>query len=469
MFNISLYGNKISEFLPPIYTVGAATLCLLGAYTVKWLICNPYKNASCLDTENGLITNGQGEYVLFRNDNNHIEKSVFEKAYRIFVQYSPEQIASRSKDAEKEYACRYETIRKKVNKIDPALEVAFIPRTLYELTYIENCIQEDLNNKSTCPIMTPSIHNIYFANDKEGLDAFIKKTKEERMCWHALPFKNVMPENKNCGGDPDIVYRDDVIDIAYRLNKDIVNRLSPKPGGLTYSELAAHVDTSIQFLTSFYKKTECGEIKRGVCKNQKKTCNDTTIYINGDDVGPTAHFGSENLFNTHDRMGVWNDRQMQVIKSANKLDCSKVAQTSVLLHRGAKISLDNAYGCKTNKVHSLSFGTGLFVGCFWDQGATPFRYMTEFNTAYSITVPLNELKSAPFYVPPSHAIPQLLGKGESFHARTLAWKGVEPKEINMGNLCAMGGNVNEHLQSEIPEHELKRKFKLYKANAILLK
>ncbi|MEI6243208.1 MAG: hypothetical protein WCP39_07415, partial [Chlamydiota bacterium] len=39
---------------------------------------------------------------------------------------------------------RYEIIQEEIKKIDPALEIAFIPRTLYELIFIEQCIQEDL-------------------------------------------------------------------------------------------------------------------------------------------------------------------------------------------------------------------------------------------------------------------------------------------------------------------------------------
>lgn len=194
-----------------------------------------------------------------------------------------------------------------------------------------------------------------------------------------------------------------IIDIAHRLNNKIVKKLSLKPKGFIYDELDKHTDVAINYLKNFYNITA----RNNPCNSQENK-----ICIQGDDVGPTAYFASKDFFNTGNNMGISKDYQEHMIKNALKADCSKEAQTAILLYRGANINKDKAYLPKTNEVYSLSFGTGLFSGCVWDPGATPFRYFYDSNTAYIIPVRLNELKnkSTPFYIPPTNTIAQLLGK-----------------------------------------------------------
>lgn len=478
MLNISMVNNLsqlVSNYPVSSFVVGCLGI-YAGIYAVHWIATKlhytkqHYKKASDLEIEKGPITHGQGEYVVFRGDKKPVNEPTFEKAYRIFVENAPEEIVKRSNSPEIEYANRYQSIKNKIQEIDSSLELAFIPRTLYELIYIVNCIKEDLKYKNTCDVVNPSLFG-YFKNDE--IVKFIEKTKKERKCWHALPFKNIKPDNKLCGGDPNIVYREDIIDIAHRLNNKIVSKLSPQPEGFTYDDLDKHADKAIEYLKNYFKKTDQGEILKTPSDISQKTHSDITYIQRNHDNGPTAYFASLKLFHTGDTgansMGISKNFQVKAIKSALRADCSKKAQTAINLFRAAKIENDHVY-VTNDWVKSLSFGIGLFSGCVWDPGACCFRYLHKNRTGYIISITLDELKSKCniFYIPPTNSIAQLLGERESFHARTMAWKGADLKTIDMGNVCAPGGHVREHLESQIPENELEHIFNNHKKKAILL-
>ncbi|PJD97597.1 MAG: hypothetical protein CK425_02925 [Parachlamydia sp.] len=97
------------------------------------------------------IISGQGEYVAYHvKDDQRLAVSLetYEKVYEIFAKHLPH--FSKSSLLE-EGSKRYESLRTKIKEIDPSLEITFIPRTLYELIYIQGCIEEDLTHKAICP------------------------------------------------------------------------------------------------------------------------------------------------------------------------------------------------------------------------------------------------------------------------------------------------------------------------------
>ncbi len=54
------------------------------------------------------------------------------------------------RDAEDLYMNRYDLIQQSVKSINIDLDVAFIPRTLYELIFLKECICEDIHQNKIC-------------------------------------------------------------------------------------------------------------------------------------------------------------------------------------------------------------------------------------------------------------------------------------------------------------------------------
>ena len=63
-----------------------------------------------------------------------------------------------SEGASEKCANRYELIKIKLKEIDETLEAVFVPRTLYELIFIRECIKEDLDHKNPCQFLNPEFH-----------------------------------------------------------------------------------------------------------------------------------------------------------------------------------------------------------------------------------------------------------------------------------------------------------------------
>lgn len=136
--------------------------------------------------------------------------------------YSPANIVNHASEqpdisVEEQCAKRYETMREKVKEIDPSLEIAFIPRTLYDLFFIQQTIQEDISLKTIC-CYTDKKYHTYTAEDMGGEDKLkkfqdkMRKDQAEHQCWHLCYFDDA-GNNHHTG----------VKEVAYRLNQVIVN------------------------------------------------------------------------------------------------------------------------------------------------------------------------------------------------------------------------------------------------------
>ncbi len=91
----------------------------------------------------GSISKGQGEYIAFRIDQNGVSQppslEEFEKIFAILNSWSPIAIMAREGDRGGELCVnRDRIIREKIKEVAPDLQVAFVPRTLYELIFIGN-------------------------------------------------------------------------------------------------------------------------------------------------------------------------------------------------------------------------------------------------------------------------------------------------------------------------------------------
>jgi hypothetical protein len=390
----------------------------------------------------GKIQNGQGEYIVFHGTSSEerkvLEKETFEKVYSILNNFSHVAMADRGEDV----STRYEQVKTQVKSIDPSLEIAFVPRTLYELFFIKKCIQEDLQNGYLCKHIEYSnpIASLHLCNqDHKKHEAYLKEARSDQIakkCWHCYYYEDLVGDREHEG----------VKDVAYRLNKAMTRTLLPTEKGFTYKEISSHVEKKITFLK---KHLEDSEKKARLVS------------------GLTANFGNARADKF---MGIHNEIDAQIIRDAAHLECSKIAEQAFLLYRGSDFNTDLPF-CheEPDRSYSLSYGTSLFAGCLHDPGATAFYYMKKSSHAYAVTVPFEKLHDSPFYIPRTTTTIQLFGNGEVFHSRTKAWKGFNPEHI-LG-INPMGTNIKprDHLTSLLTKDEFISEFQGYKNTALQLK
>jgi len=426
------------------------------------------KHVIDLSISPGKITIGQGEYVVFHRlpsgEKKELTRETFEKSYKIMLHYYPSAIInSGSENTSEKCANRYNLIRKDLKEIDSTLEVTFIPRTLYELIFIKQCIEEDMHEAKyrpfhllnllgsgytpmpVCPSTTDAI--------RIDCDDSVKTAKEtKRKRWHLLPFHDA-GDNENAK----------IRDASYRLNQVIVNAFVSLSDDLTIDEFKTHAGKEINFL-----KDHCLKCMKTLSLERPLP---THIYRT---PGPTSHFGSDDTLQSRGfhPMGILNETHEQIILNAIVLDCSEIAKTSFLLYRGANLKKDDVLASKINKLfdgpYSLSYGSSLFAGCLYDSGATPFSYMRGTENAFAVPVPFDQLNQSIFYIPPTNTLAQLCGQGEFFHARTKAWKDFELMKLR-GIKGLSKASKREHLSSNFTKIELVAHFKHYMSGAIHLK
>ncbi len=406
----------------------------------------PFTNIiSDLEISADKVTVGQGEYVVFHKlptgEKHHLSRETFEYVYKVLLQHSPAFLINCGAErASENCANRYELLMTKLKEIDPTLEAFFVPKTLYELIFIRKCIQEDLKNKGICELLSPSIHK-----KAELCEDFLKEINEiklQRKCWHLCCFRDA-GDNEHVG----------VKDVTFRLNKAIFKAFNPSSEGFSHQEFSFFTEKEIDFL-------------KGHHKHYCETSEAELIY-SCNTPGPTTSFGFD--VRRIKPMGIRNENDAQIIRKAVALDCSKIAQHSLLLYRGADFQIDSTSYCNNkNTPYSLSYGSSLFAGCLYDGGATAFYYMRNEKNAYAIPLFFDQINNSPFFVPTTHSVAQLFGLGEIFHARTKAWKDFDLEKI-MGVDMGVNGHIRDHLKSDLNQEDLNAQFETYKSIAFQLK
>lgn len=356
------------------------------------------------------VTNGYGEFVISRSESDlqgkgKITLELYLKVYRIFQKHQATALCK----TPLAYQNRDGAIQREVAALDPSLRVTFIPRTLYELIFLRKAIEEEV--KMGVPCMSKRDHA---AVENSAKDA--PKDKLANCKWHRCCFCH--------SGDPE----DDKLQrMAFRLNQVIVRRLTlGKNAALTLRAIQSAVDRELGFFKQHVvqfakKKTDYFKVKTDPGFWNTTVAQSFLI----DDIG-----GHVDLLSIH------TDEHRAIVRNAVMLECSKVAQTTLLLYRGGEPKKDHPVleegEAKAKKAYSLSFGTGLFAGAVYDSGATPFHYIRQpQRDGYVVPIPLEkvsaaiqqERSSSLSYVPENtNALCQLLAHGEHFHARTRIWR-----------------------------------------------
>jgi len=416
---------------------------------------------SKLDIDPGKITMGHGEYIVFHKlsngKNEPLSVETFDKVYDVLLRYSPPSLVnSDSEKGMERCANRYTLIKNKIKKIDSTLEAIFIPRTLYELVFIRKCIQEDLKNKRICPDLDPYKHRPSLSdfNNEAEREAFCEQqlaARIKRKCWHMCHFTDE-GDNRHAG----------VKNVAYRLNQVMLKAFKPQNEGFSKQELSIFAEKEIQFLKTHYQNG------RAIMEKMKK--GERVDFVGSISTSnPTTNFGFESERGSTKPMGVRGERDAQIIRNAIALECSAVAKHSVFLYRGADFEKEAvSHRADKDTPYSLSYGASLFAGCVYDGDATAFYYMRKSKNAYAIPVSFRELNNSAFFIPKTHAVAQIFGHGEIFHARTKAWKDFDVKKMG-GINYGINKNVRQHLRSNLSQEELCAQFEAHKKKAFQLK
>lgn len=371
-----------------------------------------------------LIAGGYGEFIIYRAKGGDKPSPLDQKTYQLCYQVLIEakQITLESE--------KREFLERNLTQIDPAIEIAFIPRTLYELCFIQKCLKESLRLEGICK------------NSK-----FERIEKPESKCWHGAYFQDF-------GDDQDEI----IIDLAYRLNNSIVRNLRAH-GPLSYAQITSMANEKLAFLNS------CHEVSNSVIYNK------LFEIIPADN---TSYGITENMIDEYEGasckpLGIKTEKMKEVVLNAIALECSSAARGKFILYRGSIVVNDRPLEYSErdlSSIHSLSYGTGLFAGCMYDPGATAFYYIRkEENDASAILIPQEEAATSPFAIPATHPLCQIFGRGEQFHARSrVPTKDVNPEMIircRGGPKLGKVGNVPSHFQLAINPQEFDEKFQHY--------
>jgi len=382
-----------------------------------------------LSANTNTILDGYGEYLVYQKKddlNKPISQKLYKSVYEIINKPGPFPKS------------RTLYIREEIQKIDPSLDIIFIPRTLYELIYIQAAIQEEVKKTEICDLQSKFTNKYKKNKYKEN---FLKKFEN---CWHICQFTDYsLPDNDNLF----------LQHLAYRMNNLALKKLSsiqPLTGKqitqLTERELEFFKDHRKNFPSLYYDS-----------KIKKKF---------GASYGGAINFGLPHL---DERticypMGIKDEDDAQIARNAIALECDNLAQNALILYRAEKHLECDEHKLPEPKDTSLSYGTSLFAGAFLDGGANVFYYTVEkARDTFAVIVPYLD-KKPPFFIPNSHPIRQLFSQGEFFHARSLLSKeaskkaskiaGIdiyktEPKQIPPYLYSALG---NDTLLSKLEEY-----------------
>lgn len=420
------------------------------------------------------IISGQGEYVAYHVKGDQrlaVSLETYEKVYEIFAKHLPH--FSKSSHLE-EGSKRYESLRTKIKEIDPSLEITFIPRTLYELIYMQGCIEEDLTHKAICPRIDYQYLKVRTSMKTGGAKVKFEKECEERKkkiktffekqssktCWHKTHFLDTEGDSQ----------QRNVKKIAYRLNNVILTSL-PSSNPLTYSEMEELTNKTLVLFKEIAPGSTNDRHARGISKRH--------LELGGAFGGPTAAFSLEKgdlepiqqpkLF----PLGLRKEGvEEKIIKNSIALECSHVAQNSFLLYRGGKIVKDKPFTDK-QEPYSISLGTSLYAGSIYDQGATAAHFMREnMRDAFAISVPFKQVENGIFQIPRAHAICQITAKGEFFHGRSKTPAGLNPEDKVYGisgTSHVAYKDLPESFKSDIEKTKYEELFEEYMDGAFVLK
>ncbi|NGX62218.1 MAG: hypothetical protein K940chlam9_01712 [Chlamydiae bacterium] len=377
------------------------------------------------------IHSGYGEFILCSKRGRTITHTDYTQAYTTLHQHSLSYLLENfeGEELEKAYGSRGKNLQQEIEQINSDWSVFFVPRTLYELTFIHACIEEDLQAGAICPMFqfhTSSRHNSDNGDYAKCYSKELNKVLTKRaVCWHRCKF--------NDAGNPS---DEKVVLIAHQINQ-IFLEMFAKTNTILFTHLEIALQEEIAYLSEYFGSAKGEEL------------------VDCNEGGPGTNFQGNSSRGIIKSLGIKTEAQKTIVSNTLALECSELAQNHLFLFRG--IVFENDFPDHHNKPYSLSYGSSLYAGFLYDGGATSFHYMRQKDLdAFVTSLPISEVKQSPFYYPVSTTVCQFYGKGEIFHGRSRSWKnGGKP-----GGLRGTG-NKWQHLKSDISQEQFLQDFEKY--------
>lgn len=412
----------------------------------------------------GIIKNGYGEYLVYRSSPDGGKIAISDVEYESIFEVIE---AARLENPNDRHSHLEGKIQEKLGK---DVNIAFIPRTLYEQIFLHASIQEEsekhriLNAKE---LMTARA----LLRPREEISGF-KLTSEERKkiiersmkqgFWQLCIYDDIDYEEGFKNRHEDDYRKAHLVKIASKLNVVALSKFKGNGKGFAFAELADVQREELHFFKSLKDpNSEIHAQAKKVSVMQGYTLADRFIKEDGRDLHP---------------LGVRNARDEEILQKALQLECSAEAVNQLILYRGAEFDKDEVTRKKSSYspdspilANTLSYGTSLYGGALYDGGATAVRYMRDgWEDAQAMIVPLKEHLAGhtPFHAFLVHPLISLCSHGEVFHARTKLWnhapdesvmgfRGVGETDFKEINACCKTNDSKEKIVKDFAEYKCK--------------
>lgn len=359
----------------------------------------------------GIITNGQGEFLIYRvSPAGQPDPLSVEEYEEIFEGIEESRLVDD----------RHLFLKEKIqDRFGDCVHIGFVPRTLYELLFLRECILQDIQQEK-CTHAQGTLSLEAWKGNAVATECLYQE-RQERF-WQLGLFEDQDYQSqfsKRCDADDRI---DHVKRVAARLNQTALQLIkelgihsrshqkSTVADGFTFEQVK-HLQREV---VNFFIRLH----------NPDSNLYKTTLKIEDPkQESITREFTRLGKF----PLGITCERDKKIVSRAIQLECSASAVHHLILYRGAEFSSDSVSKSEFGKpnVHSISYGTGLFAGALYDRGATPFYYMRKpENDAQAVLIPRDKQQAGetPFHLFQVHPLIQLKSKGEIFHARTKVYQ-----------------------------------------------
>lgn len=322
-----------------------------------------------------LVEDGYGEFLFIRKDAAPVSLEEYEEVFPLFLEHHPILWARNPGSSGK----RLSSLREKIEQVNPLFQAVFIPRVLYELRTIRLCMEEVLEQSSASSSSvstTPAQLSL-----KTQIEELTKARAENpyTFSWKSSP---------------------SFIQLAFSINecwRKAFFSLCPGKASFSFGALQELAAEDLSFLEAVGK--EDSPLAAKLSATSRKWF---------------ERFFSKKAFCFGSELG------RKTVENALSLES---IPGHVVLYRGSKFELDSPLDTSGGgvSVRSISYGAGLFSGWLNDTSATPWFYMNSINsslTAQALLLDRDALKKDIFFIPSEHALTNIFGMGEYFHART---------------------------------------------------
>lgn len=377
------------------------------------------------------IQDGYGEFIVYHKKGKEISKELYLKANKILQLF-------------RNVPNRVPKIQKKLRELDKDLKIRFVPRTIYEMIYVRNCIEEEMSQKKTFQNSN--------VRDKNQLEFFSGKkienqTKEQKETdrrlkesWNWVSYnqdtsdyQKLLQEKKKAG-----------LQLSYKMN-NFLSKTHPKKGFYSGKEIKKMTEDNIQWFQEHYENEivyssefqiqNCHQPSVLFTKPKKKLLQ--LKYYKESFSEALSEYTNRDRWKIVDQaaeetLGLPYKESYSILSNAVGLECSTVAQNATLVYRAGNFEMDhhlNPVATSEREAFeskSLSYATGLFPGYITDVTACALYYGVnreytggQGRDVFITIIPHSEKHNSVIHTPEEEStMTQFSGCNDMWHART---------------------------------------------------